>query len=110
MSEDYQLELVSNKLNQCYHDKMRSDYYECYNDELQVQEKELNSIYQEIGGLAASEKLQKLKQVQDEWIKFREMNCEFMAGNDRTQKASCLLNMTIHRKAELYNSPYFPRK
>jgi len=80
----------------------------CNADELKRHDALLNQNYKKAMSVLSQEKKTELKQVQREWMKYRDIKCGFegsLTGGsmDRIIGSECVLNMTAVRAQELGN-------
>lgn len=85
-----------------------ADTIACIGDELGVQDARLNTLYKELGATLTPERKDQLKQVQRDWLRFRDGNCTFYADPDggtlaRVSANECVLRTTTQRADELQN-------
>jgi uncharacterized protein YecT (DUF1311 family) len=80
----------------------------CFNDRMQVAEKNLNAAYSHyVNTLALPEDIKKLRASQRIWLKFREMDCTAVVPPDERRGvgflewAGCVENRTLDRAKEL---------
>lgn len=78
----------------------------CADAELQIQDARLNRAYQALMTQTVAVRKGELRDVQKQWLKFREMNCRFYEDPDRGSSAgiaasSCFLEATAARAKEL---------
>lgn len=78
----------------------------CIQSETQLQDNRLNKVYKQLMATLDSDSQKRLRDVQRNWIKYRESNCGFMGrvsggSIDRVQGAMCELDMRRDRAAEL---------
>ncbi len=78
----------------------------CIQVETQVQDSRLNRVYKQLMAKLDAEPQKRLRDVQRNWIKYRDGNCAFhgsLSGGsiDRLQGALCMLDMSRDRAAEL---------
>jgi len=79
---------------------------ECIMTELKIRDKELNNAYKEAKKSIPANSLKKLKEIQREWIVYRDMKCGFYYDAESgsaglTDALLCELDMTIERTKEL---------
>ena len=79
---------------------------ECIMAELEIRDKELNNAYKEAKKSIPAKSLKKLKEIQREWIVYRDMRCGFYYGPESgsgglTDAMLCELEETIKRTSEL---------
>ncbi|MEC7118551.1 MAG: lysozyme inhibitor LprI family protein [Pseudomonadota bacterium] len=82
---------------------------ECFSAEHQRQDLLLNKVYQQVmSGLSTTRKTQ-LRNVQRQWMAYRDANCQFYADPEggslaRIEANACMMQMTAERAAELQAS------
>ena len=79
---------------------------ECIMAELEIRDKELNNAYKEAKKSIPAKSLKRLKEIQREWIVYRDMRCGFYYGPESgsgglTDAMLCELDETIKRTDEL---------
>lgn len=78
---------------------------DCMTAEYEQQDKRLNAAYKAVVKQLEGKRVQELKEAQRAWIKFRDLNCGFLAGGEgqmaRIESNSCMLSMTAERADEL---------
>jgi len=78
---------------------------DCMTVEYEQQDKRLNAAYKAATKQLEGKRVQELKEAQRAWIKFRDLNCGFLAGGEgqmaRIESNSCMLHMTAERADEL---------
>ncbi|MBA1201891.1 DUF1311 domain-containing protein [Pseudomonas capeferrum] len=78
----------------------------CITAETQLQDNRLNRVYKQLMTRLDSDRQKRLREVQRNWIKYRDGNCAFMGRLSdgtlhRIDGAMCLLGATGDRAAEL---------
>lgn len=78
---------------------------DCMTAEYEHQDKRLNAAYKSAIKQLEGKRVQELKEAQRAWIKFRDLNCGFLASGEgqiaRIESNSCMLHMTAERADEL---------
>jgi uncharacterized protein YecT (DUF1311 family) len=81
----------------------------CWGKEYKAADATLNQVYRELVAKLDDEQKAQLKNAQTAWLKYRDLNCEFVAdqykgGSMRPMIAAiCLADMTHNRTTELKN-------
>lgn len=78
----------------------------CVGDETQVQDLRLNAAYKQLIAKLETAQAKRLREVQRDWIAFRDKNCRFHAqisGGSMApvEQGICVMDMTQERAAEL---------
>lgn len=78
----------------------------CIEDETKLQDDRLNRVYKQLLGKLDAPQQKSLREVQRDWISFRDKNCKFhvqASGGTMAQLEGgmCVLDMTRERAAEL---------
>jgi len=81
----------------------------CAGKEYKSADTELNQVYQKLNSILNDEEKSQLKEAENAWIRYRDLNCEFVAdqykgGSIRPMiHGLCLADVTRNRTAELRN-------
>ena len=103
------------QIEEVHHEKYSAEYEECMRlgspnecieAELKIKDKELNMAYKEAKKSIPKKSLKKLKEIQREWIIYRDMRCGFYydaesGSGGLTDSMLCQLEETIKRTDEL---------
>ena len=81
----------------------------CAGKEYKSADAELNQVYQKLSSILNDEEKSQLKETENAWIRYRDLNCEFVAdqykgGSIRPMiHGLCLADVTRNRTTELRN-------
>jgi len=107
MIDQAQAEEASQAYNQCM-DKASSTQAmsSCIQTETQLQDQRLNRVYKQLATKLGAGQQKSLRDVQRQWIAYRDANCKFhvqASGGTMAQLEGgmCVLDMTRERAAEL---------
>jgi uncharacterized protein YecT (DUF1311 family) len=83
-----------------------SGILDCAGAETEIQDKRLNTAYQELLKSVAAKRQVQLREAQRRWLAFRKANCDFYADPDggtssSLATSSCFLTATANRAKEL---------
>ena len=91
----------------CARAQIQADMNDCWGKEYKAADVTLNQVYRQLVGMLDEEERSQLKEAQTAWLKYRDTNCEFVAGQYKggTMRpmvhAICLADVTRNRTAEL---------
>ncbi len=83
-----------------------ADMVACMNDEMALQDKTLNTIYQQALAALPVDQRQKLRAAQRVWLDFRQKDCDVFYGKETGTIASveaggCMIRQTVSRIGDL---------
>ena len=95
------------KPDPCADQQSQAEMNICAGKEYKTADAELNQVYQKLNSLLNEEEKVQLKGAENAWLKYRDLNCEFVAdqykgGSMRPMiHGLCLADVTRNRTAEL---------
>jgi uncharacterized protein YecT (DUF1311 family) len=106
VSEAYTL-AQKKKPDPCASAQSQAEMNICAGKEYKSADAELNQVYQKLSSILNDEEKSQLKEAENAWIRYRDLNCEFVAdqykgGSIRPMiHGLCLADVTRNRTAEL---------
>jgi uncharacterized protein YecT (DUF1311 family) len=106
VSEAYTL-AQKKKPDPCASAQSQAEMNICAGKEYKSADAELNQVYQKLSSILNDEEKSQLKEAENAWIRYRDLNCEFVAdqykgGSIRPMiHGLCLSDVTRNRTAEL---------
>src|ERR1043166_404805 len=106
VSEAYTL-AQKKKPDPCASAQSQAEMNICAGKEYKPADAELNQVYQKLSSILNDEEKSQLKEAENAWIRYRDLNCEFVAdqykgGSIRPMiHGLCLADVTRNRTAEL---------
>ena len=97
------------KPDPCAEAQSQAEMNICAGKEYKAADAELNQTYQKLSSMLDAEEKAQLKETETAWIKYRDLNCDFVAdqykgGSIRPMiHGLCLADVTRNRTAELKN-------
>jgi len=97
------------KSDPCANAQSQAEMNDCAGREYKAADAQLNQAYQKLSSMLDDEEKAQLKAVETAWLKYRDLNCEFVAdqykgGSIRPMiHGLCLADVTRNRTAELRN-------
>ncbi|HEU5235697.1 MAG TPA: lysozyme inhibitor LprI family protein [Pyrinomonadaceae bacterium] len=101
--------LAQKKPDPCAGAQSQAEMNICAGKEYKSADAELNQVYQKLSSILNDEEKSQLKEAENAWIRYRDLNCEFVAdqykgGSIRPMiHGLCLADVTRNRTAELRN-------
>ena len=99
----------TNKADPCTHAQSQAEMNDCAGKEYKAADAVLNQVYRQLVAKLDDEEKSQLKEAQTAWLKYRDLNCDFVADQYKggtirpTIHGLCLADVTKNRTTELRN-------
>ena len=106
---EYALAQGTKKADPCANASSQAEMNDCAGKEYKAADAALNQVYRQLVAMLDDEENAQLKEAQTAWLKYRDLNCDFVAdqykgGTIRPMiHGLCLADVTKNRTAELRN-------
>jgi len=93
----------------CANAESQAEMNICAGKEYKAADAQLNQVYQKLSSMLDAEEKSQLKEAENAWLKYRDLNCDFVAdqykgGSIRPMILGlCLADVTRNRTSELRN-------